>query len=137
MSFFKYIEASQGLAKLTALQVQLFNLTEEETNKLKTTFNDPSSYGLFEGGSIYSADIKSIPSQRVSEMIDYLKKIEIDKIKFVFCDFIEEVIPKILQFQVKIDKEGEIELTWINDQDKASSFSETIRKRWTILQKMK
>ncbi|MHA1912129.1 MAG: hypothetical protein ACTSYA_10575 [Candidatus Kariarchaeaceae archaeon] len=133
MSFFNYIEASQGLAKLTALQVQLYDLTEEEIDKLTSTFNDPSSFGLYEGGSIYSADIKAIPSQRIFEMIEHLKKLKIEKIEFVFCDFIEEVIPKILQFQVKINKEGKIELTWINDQDKASAFMETIAERWSKL----
>ena len=134
MSFFNYIEASQGLAKLTALQVQFKELTEEEIIKLSNIFDDPSSYGLYEGGSIYSADIKAIPSQRIFEMIKRLKDSEIDKIEFVFCDFIEEVIPKILQFQIKIDKEGKMELTWINDQDLASGFSETIEKRWKKLQ---
>jgi hypothetical protein len=133
MSFLKYIEASQGLAKLTALQVKFYELTEEEIEKLKSTFDDPSSYGLYEGGSIYSADIKAIPSQRIFEMIEHLNNIEIDKIEFVFCDFIEEVIPKILQFQVKIDKKGEIELTWINDQNKVNAFSKTVEKRWSKL----
>lgn len=133
MTFSKYIEASQGLAKLTAIQVQLYDLTEEEVSKLKTTFNDPSSYGLYEGGSIYSADINAIPSQRIFKMIESLKELKIDKIENVYCDFIEEVVPKIIQFQVKIDKNGIIELTWINDQETSATFNETIEKRWKKL----